>query len=290
MTADPTAYQTMDVRPLGGAIGAEIHGIDLRDFRNEKMWAELRRAYLEFHVIAVVGQTLSPDDQMSVGRFFGEPCFYPFAKGMESHPHMTRIIKEPHERESFGADWHSDTPYLDEPPGTTTLYAIETPPAGGDTLYANTRAAYDALSEGMKRMLEGVVGVFSAGLKHKPGGNRALHHARIGTMAVQNAGNADRIESRHPIVRTHPETGRKALYVSALHTLRLDGMTERESRPIIQMLNDHCIEPEFTCRVRWQPGQITIWDNRCTMHNAINDYHGHRREMRRLTVGPQRPH
>ena len=283
------AYKTIEVRPIAGALGAEIYGADLKDRDNKPMWSELHRAFLEHQVIAVRGQDLTPEDQMIVGRFFGEPCFYPFAKGMEGFPHMTRTVKEPQERENFGADWHTDTCYMKEPPRATLLYAVETPPKGGDTLYASTSAAYEALSDGMKAMLKGVIGVNSAGLKHKRGGNRAAHHARIGHMAVQNAGEAEQYEARHPIVRTHPETGRKALYLSALHTIRFDGMTEHESRPVIQMLNDHCVEPQFTCRVRWEPGQLTIWDNRCTLHNAINDYHGYRREMRRLTVGPEKP-
>src|SRR6185295_3605022 len=177
----------------------------------------------------------------------------------------------------------------ERPPRATLLYAVETPPRGGDTLYVNTAAAYDALSEGMKKMLAKLVGVNSGALKHKKAGSRAAHHAGIGGMTLHNADKADAFESRHPVVRTHPDTGRKALYVSALHTLRFDGMTEEESRPIIEWLNDHCIEAEFSCRVRWEPGQLTIWDNRCTMHNAINDYHGYRRHMRRLIVGPEIP-
>ena len=282
-------YQTMELRPLAGALGVEIHGIDLRDRDNPAMWAELRRAFLDHQVIAIRGQNLSPEDQMNVGRFFGEPCFYPFAKGMEGYPHMTRTVKEPADRDNFGSDWHTDSCYLQEPPRATLLYAVETPPKGGDTLYTSTSAAYEALSDAMKKMLNGVIGVNSAGLKHKRGGDRSAHHARIGNMALQKAADAEQYEARHPVVRTHPETGRKALYLSALHTVRFDGMTEHESRPIIQMLNDHCIEPEFTCRVCWEPGQLTFWDNRCVLHNAINDYHGYRREMRRLTVGPERP-
>lgn len=282
-------YQNMEVRPIAGAIGAEIYGVNLKDRENKDMWDALHQALLEYKVIAVRGQDLSPAEQMDVGRMFGEPSFYPFAKGMEEFPQMTRIIKEPHERENFGNDWHSDTPYLAQPPAITMLYSVQTPPKGGDTLYTNTQVAYDELSSGTKKMLEGVIGVFSASLKHKPGGDRAAHHRRITVMPVTNSENADRFESKHPIVRTHPETGKKAIYCSSLHTLRLDEMTERESRPIINMLNDHAVIPEFGCRMRWEPGQLTIWDNRVTMHNAINDYHGHRREMRRLTVGPQTP-
>ena len=282
-------YQTMDVRPIAGALGAEIYGANLKDRDDSPVWPELRRAFLEYHVIAVRGQDLSLEDMMRIGGKFGEPCYYPFAKGMEGFPYITEVIKEKHERQNFGADWHTDTMYLDKPPRATLLYAVETPPKGGDTLYANTAAAYDALSDGMKNMLSSLVGVNSGGLKHKRGGDRVAHHARIGTMAVQNAEKAEGFESRHPIVRTHPETGRKSLYVSALHTLRLDGFTEQESRPLIEWLDSHCTSPEFTCRVRWEPGQLTIWDNRTVLHNAINDYHGYRRQMRRLTAGPEVP-
>lgn len=283
------SYATMEVRPIAGAIGAEIYGIDLRQRENEEMWAELKRALLEFHVLAVRGQNLTPDDQMDIGRMFGEPCYYRFAKGMETHPYMTRIVKAPEERKNFGADWHTDSHYLPEPPKITTLYAVETPPRGGDTLYASTADAYDALSDGMKKLLGGLLGVNSASLKYKKGGDRTAHHKKIGHMAVQNADESRDLEAKHPIVRTLPENGRKALYMSALHTIRFDGMTEEESRPLIEMLDAHITQPEFVCRVRWEPGQFTMWDNRCTLHNAINDYHGYRREMRRLTVGPEKP-
>ena len=283
------SYHTMDVRPLAGALGAEIYGASLKDRDDSPMWGELRQAFLEYHVIAVRGQELSPEDIMRVGGKFGEPAHYPFAKGMEGFPYITGVIKEKGETEAFGNDWHTDTMYLEKPPRATLLYALETPAAGGDTLFVNTAAAYDALSDGMKKLIEGLVGVNSGGLKHRRGGPRAVHHAGIGAMTLQNAENADAFESRHPIVRTHPETGRKSLYVTALHTLRFDGMTEEESRPLINWLNHHCVMPEFSCRVRWQPGQLTVWDNRCTMHYAVNDYHGQRRQMRRLIVGPEVP-
>ena len=283
------AYQTMDVRPIAGALGAEIYGANLKDRDDSPVWLELRQAFLEYHVIAVRGQDLTPEDMMRIGGKFGEPCFYPFAKGMDGYPYITEVIKEKHERENFGADWHTDTMYLEKPPRATMLYAVETPPKGGDTLYVNTAAAYDALSDGMKKMIAGLVGVASGGLKNKKGGDRAAHLSRIGSMTSQNVERATAFESRHPIVRTHPDTGRKSLYVSYLHTIRFDGFTEEESKPLIKFLNDHCTEPEFSCRVRWEPGQLTIWDNRTTLHNAINDYHGYRRQMRRLTLGPEVP-
>lgn len=283
------AYETMDVRPTAGALGAEIYGANLKDRDDSRIWIELRQAFLEYHVIAIRGQDMSLEDMMRVGGKFGEPCYYPFAKGMDGYPYITEVIKEKDQRENFGSDWHTDTMYLQKPPRATLLYALETPARGGDTLYVNTAAAYDALSAGMKKLIEGLVGVASGGLKHKKGGPRAAHHDRIENMALQNADKADGFEARHPIVRTHPDTGCKSLYVSSLHTIRFDGFTEEESKPLIDFLNDHCIEPEFSCRVRWEPRQLTIWDNRTTLHNAINDYHGYRRQMRRLTVGPEVP-
>ena len=282
-------YQTMDVRPIAGSLGAEIYGANLKDRDDSAMWQELRRAFLEFHVIAIRGQQMSLDDMMRVGGQFGEPCPYPFAKGMDGYPFITEVIKEKHEKENFGEGWHTDTMYLERPPRATLLYAIETPAKGGDTLYANTADAYDRLSDGMKKMLDSLVGVASGGLKHRRPGARAAHLSGSGSMQLQNLDTSEAFESRHPVVRTHPDTGRKSLYVSALHTTRFDGFTEEESKPIITYLNDHCTRPELTCRVRWEPGQLTIWDNRTCLHNAINDYDGYRRQMRRLTVGPEVP-
>lgn len=282
-------YQTMDLRPIGGALGAEIYGIDLTDRDDSRMWPELREAFLEYHVIAIRGQNLSLEDMMRVGGKFGEPCYYPFSKAMDGFPYITRIVKEPGEKHVFGGDWHSDTMYLKEPPRATLLYAVQTPPRGGDTLYVNTAAAYDALSNGMKKMLDGVVGVSNAGLGSKRGAPRAARIRPSGSMNAQNLDKADAVEAKHPIVRTHPETGRKSLYLSSLHTIRFDGFTEDESKPLINWLNDHCTRPEFSCRVRWEPGQLTIWDNRTTLHNAIGDYTDYRREMRRLTVGAELP-
>jgi taurine dioxygenase len=282
-------YETMEVRPLAGALGAEIHGANLKDRDDSPMWQELRQAFLQYHVIAVRGQDLSPEDMMRVGGKFGEPCEYPFAKGMEGFPFITQVIKERDEKKNFGNDWHTDTMYTPKPPRATLLYSLETPPHGGDTLYVNTAAAYAALSEGMKNLLDGLVGVASGGLKRRPQGARVEQVNRNRGIKLVNTESANDWEASHPIVRTHPETGEKSLYVSSLHTIRFEGMTEEESKPMIDWLNNHCVQPEFSCRVSWEPGQLTLWDNRCTMHYAINDYHGQRRHMRRLIVGPEKP-
>ena len=283
------AYQTMDVRPLAGALGAEIYGANLKDRDDSPMWPELRQAFLEYRVIAVRGQDLSAEDLMRVGGKFGEPSYYPFAKGLEGYPYITDVIKEPADKNVFGGDWHTDTMYLEKPPRATLLYALQTPVTGGDTLFVNTTAAYDALSPGMKKLIEGLRGVANGGLKYRKTGSRAAHFAGVSSIQGQNVDKADAFEATHPIVRTHPDTGKKALYVTSLHTLRFDGFTEEESRPLINYLNNHCIQPHFSCRVRWEPGQLTIWDNRTTLHHAISDYPSERRHMRRLTVGPEVP-
>jgi taurine dioxygenase len=197
------------------------------------------------------------------------------------------VVKEESETVNFGGNWHSDTTYLPQPPLATLLYALETPARGGDTLFTSTYAAYDALSEGMRAMVDQLVGVNSASLK-VTGGRRKMH-STIGGMKVQDIEHADGYEAEHPVARTHPDTGRKALYLSRSHTIRFRDMGEDESRPLIDFLQAHQIRPEFTCRVRWSPGTLTVWDNRCTQHSAVNDYHGQRRRMRRLTVGAQTP-
>jgi len=276
----------MDIQPLAGALGAEIRGIDLTRLDGAG-WDKLHRAFLDHAVLAIRDQKLEPADIMKVGAHFGEPCHYPFVTGMEGFPFIFEVVKAEDEKTNFGGNWHSDTTYLTQPPLATLLYAVETPSHGGDTLFASTRAAYDALSGGMRKMVDSLIGVNSAGLKY--GGGRSQMHSKIGNMKVHDTEKAEEYESEHPVARTHPETGKKALYVSRSHTIRFRDMTEEESRPIVEWLQSHITRPEFTCRVRWEPGTLTVWDNRCTVHNAVNDYHGQRRRMRRLTVGAQTP-
>src|SRR5436190_3984778 len=198
----------MIVEPLAGALGAEVRGANLRAL-DEAGWQALKQAFLEYSVLAIRDQALEPADLMRVGARFGAPCHYPFVTGMEGFPFIFEVVKAEEERSNFGGNWHSDTAYLAEPPLATLLYAVETPKRGGDTLFTSTRAAYEALSEGMRRMLEGMVGVNSAALKH--GGGRSKMHAKIGGMKVHDTDAAGELEAEHPVVRTHPETGKKAL-------------------------------------------------------------------------------
>jgi taurine dioxygenase len=277
----------MVIEPLAGALGAEIQGVKLAALQDEAAWRDIRKAFVDHSVLVFREQALEPADLMRVGARFGEPCHYPFVTGMDGFPFIFEVVKEEDETTNFGGNWHSDTTYLAQPPLATLLYAVETPSHGGDTLFTSTRAAYDALSEGMRRMLDGLVGVNSAALKDR--GGRSRLHSGISSMKIHDTDAADQLEAEHPAARTHPDTGRKALYVSRSHTIRFKGMTEEESQPLIGFLQAHQTRPEFTCRVRWTPGTLTIWDNRCTQHNAVNDYHGQRRRMRRLTVGAQTP-
>jgi len=277
----------VDIQPLAGALGAEIRGVSLRTLQNENAWKEIRRAFLKYSVLAFRDQELEPADLMRVGARFGEPCYYPFVTGIEGYPFIFEVVKEESETVNFGGNWHSDTTYLPQPPLATLLHALETPTHGGDTLFTSTYAAYDALSEGMRAVVDQLIGVNSASLK-VTGGRRKMH-STIGGMKVHDIEHADGYEAEHPVVRTHPDTGRKALYLSRSHTIHFRDMSEEESRPLIDFLQAHQIRPEFTCRVRWSPGTLTVWDNRCTQHSAVNDYHGQRRRMRRLTVGAQTP-
>jgi alpha-ketoglutarate-dependent taurine dioxygenase len=275
------------VAPLAGALGAEVFCPQLSSLNDASAWKAIHQAFVDYSVLVFRDQTLTPAELMRVGARFGAPCHYPFVTGMEGYPYIFEVVKEESERINFGGNWHSDTTYLAAPPLATLLYAVETPTHGGDTLFTNTRAAYEALSAGMRAVLDTLVGVNSAGLKHS--GGRSDLHKGIHGMKVRGTERAGELEAEHPIARTHPDTGRKALYVSRSHTIRIKGMSEEESRPLIDFLQAHQTRPEFTCRVRWAPATLTVWDNRCTQHNAINDYHGQRRRMRRLTVGAQTP-
>ena len=219
---------------------------------------------------------------MAFARRLGEPVEYPLLKGIEGFPQITEVKKLEHERVNFGGIWHSDTAYLERPPMASMLLARELPPVGGDTLFANMYLAYETLSEGMQRLLQGLTGVNSSA---------KADASRTREDRLRSAGAAPQAElvAEHPVVRTHPETGRKSLYVNPGHTVRFGGMTEDESQPLLEFLFRHQVRPEFTCRFAWRPGSIALWDNRCAMHNPVNDYHGFRRVMHRITLAGTRP-
>ena len=273
----------LEVRPLSGAIGAEIFGVDLAEAQGDDTIREIRAALLEHIVIFFRDQELSPQQLLALAERFGEPAEYPLIKGLPECPLVLPVIKEPHERTNFGGIWHSDTAYLERPALGTLLYALETPPAGGDTVFANMYLAYETLSDGMRGLLEGLRGVNVAG-KPVTLKTREEMQSKRGTAADPEA-----ISAVHPVVRTHPETGRRALYINFAHTLRFEDMTEEESEPLLSYLFAHLIKPEFTCRFRWRPGSLAFWDNRASQHYPLNDYHGHRRVMHRVTLIGDRP-
>ena len=267
------------VRRMAGAIGAEIGGVKLRPDLPDAVIAELRRLWLEHLVLFFRNQELTPHEVAAVARRFGEIVHYPFLKGLDEAPEVIQVAKLEHETVNFGGLWHTDTAYLADPPMATMLIAREVPPHGGDTLFASSYAAYDALSDGMKQMLAPLRAV-----------NTSSKAEKSRTREDRDANEPPRVlEAEHPVVRTHPETGRKALYINGGHTLRFVGMTEAESTPLLEYLFAHQVRPEFTCRFHWEPGSIAFWDNRCALHNPINDYHGFRRIMHRVTLAGDRP-
>jgi taurine dioxygenase len=265
----------VEIRRLAGALGAEILGVDLSRSIPAQ---EIRRAFLEHQVVFFRDQKLDPAQLMAFARTMGKPIEYPFVKGIPGFPEVIEVKKLEHERHNFGGIWHSDTAYLDEPPMGSMLLAREIPPYGGDTEFASQYLAYEALSAGMKQLL--------AGLKAVNSSSKAdVTRTREDRVKDQ----ARRYEAEHPVVRTHPETGRKALYVNFGHTVRFAGMTEEESAPLLEFLFRHQVKPEFTCRFQWRVGSLAFWDNRCAQHNPVNDYHGHRRVMHRITLAGDRP-
>jgi taurine dioxygenase len=272
-----------EIRPLAGAIGAEISGVDLGGEVDDATILAIRRAWLDHLVIFFRGQRLPPARYLAFARRFGEPIEYPFVKGIDGFPLITPVVKLAQERVNFGGLWHSDTTYLEIPPMGTMLIAREVPPYGGDTLFANMYLAYEALSAGMRGLLDGLGAVNSSAKADvtKTREDRMRDAAREDARA--------QYEAEHPVVRTHPETGRKALYVNGGHTVRFRDMTEEESAPLLGFLFAHQTRPEFTCRFRWEEGSLAFWDNRCAQHNPINDYHGFRRAMHRVTLAGDRP-
>ena len=273
----------MEVRKLAGALGAEIHGIDLSRELAAPAVGEIRRAWLAHGVIFFRDQELTSAQFMAVAECFGQPVEYPFIKGLAGFPCITPVVKREHERANFGGVWHSDTTYLETPPMGTLLLAREVPPVGGDTLFANQYQAYESLSDGMRQTLDSLVAI-SSSAKADVSKSR---EDRLKTDGREDA--SKEYTAEQPVVRTHPETGRKALYVNAGHTARFRGWTDEESAPLLNFIFQHQTRPELTCRFNWRPGSIALWDNRCTQHNPVNDYHGYRRVMHRITLAGDRP-
>jgi len=284
------AYRQIDVLPLSGSIGAEIRGVDLSIELSQETFSEIHDAFLEHLVVVFPDQHLTPLQQIAFARRFGPVMVDPFIMSVAEFPELMVVVKDKHEKLAFGEGWHSDNTYLEKPPLGSFLYALEVPSYGGDTLFANQYLAYETLSLGLRWVLNGMKAVHNPLSYNKSivAGNFGAHRSmRLRNDAVMQE--ASRIETEHPVVRTHPETGRKALYVNPAYTVRFSSWTEDESRGLLEYLWRHAVRPEFTCRYRWSANALTLWDNRCAMHRPINDYHGHRRVMHRVTAEGDRP-
>jgi len=234
------AYGSIEVKSLAGAMGAEIKGVDLsKPLANEQL-VDIHQAYLDHLMIYFRDQSVSPQAQVGLARHFGKPAVYPFLKGLDGLPEVHAVIKSEDDTTNFGGVWHSDTAYKEKPDLGTLLYAVELPPVGGDTLFANASRAYQALSDGMRATLDGLIGVFNSDKLYA--GGRANQITKLGEMGKAVV-KADTFEAEHPIVRTHEETGEKSLYVSRAHTLRFKNMTVDESNPLINFLFDFIFRP-----------------------------------------------
>ena len=284
MTAKP-----FHVTLLCGAGGAEISGVDASKPLAPDTVAALRRVLAEHCVIFLRDQELTPDQQEAFARNFGPLSPTPFIRPLEGHPDMMRIVREADERKklNFGGRWHSDMTFAQEPVLGTCLYSRESPAVGGDTIWSNQMLAFEALSDGMKKLLEGLTVMHSAKRSYGPQGTYADDDLK--SMRIQASEDALK-EQPHPCVRTHPETGRSILFINWVYAIRFKDMTEDESAPLLDFLNRHSQRPEFQIRFRWRKGSLALWDNRSTQHIAVNDYAGYRRVMDRVTIAGDRPY
>jgi taurine dioxygenase len=282
-------HNSIQVKKIADALGAEVHGVDLSEPLDDDTFGAVRQAFTEHGVIFFRDQVLTPEQHKAFSRRFGPFGETPFVKTMDEHPEIIAVIKEAsdHKVHNFGGSWHSDFSFQERPPMASMLYAREVPSFGGDTLWTSMYLAYETLSDGLKRTLDGMRVIHSG---TRPYGTQGLFARGQGgkAMTVNPSADGD-LEVSHPVVRTHPDSGRKALFVNSVYAIRFDGWTEAESKPLLDLLNSDSIRPEFTCRFRWAKGSLALWDNRCTQHFAINDYDGSRREMHRTTIAGERP-
>lgn len=277
---------TLAITPITGAIGAEISGINLKSMSKGEHEA-LEQAFLDHLVLCIRDQEMTPSELCDLTESLGGIGETPYLGGLPDHPDVVPVIKEANEKSplTFGAGWHTDFTFQPQPPSRTILYAVDVPEAGGDTLYCNLYRAYDMLSPGFQKILENMTTVHSAVRSYGP---RAGLKNLIQNMTITNDEH-EPVERDHPVIRVHPVTGKKALWVNPVYTIRFTDMTEAESKPMLDYLNNLAVNPSITCRVNWKPGTVTMWDNRCTQHCATMDYRGHRREMWRTTVAGDVP-
>jgi taurine dioxygenase len=276
-------YTTFDLHPMTMTLGAEIHGVDLGLEIAEDQFNEIRRAFTEFSVIFFRDQHLTPDQHIAFASRWGEINVNRFFKAIDSHPVIAEVRKEPDQETNIGGSWHTDHSYDQVPAAGSILYARQVPEIGGDTQFASMYAAYDGLSDGLKRMLEPLRATHSS--RHAFG-RTAYRIQQYSDDVGDRLGNPDAAtqDADHPVVIQHPLSGRKALYVNPGFTIRFSGWSDEESRPLLEYLYRQATKPEYTCRFHWQKNSLALWDNRATWHQALNDYPGQRRLMHRITI------
>lgn len=294
----PARYRHIEAQPLAAAMGAEICGVDVTRLTDEQA-EEIRQALFRHKMIFFRRQKLTHAQHEAFSLHFGQFAEDAYTQGVPGHRNVHPLIKEAEDPSKmvFGEGWHTDSPFLPEPPAMTLLRSVEVPPIGGDTTWANSALAYSMLSDTYREMIQGLKARFSLRDVLK-----AVHEAvevsdsPIGRLATTR--DSERLSddlrrkirgNAHPLVRTHPVTGEKALYVDSSYAIGIEGMTTEESTPIIRFLSEHLTQPAFTCRLRWEPDMLVLWDNRLCVHQAYNDYQGHRRELYRTTVAGEKP-
>ena len=274
---------SIEIRPLAGALGAEILGADVSQGPDEATFEQIFAALMEYGVLIIRDQDLTPAQQKAFCQRIGDSVPVPFVKTLDDHPEIIAIIKEADERTDsvFGGTWHTDFSFLPAPPKASCLYGREIPSFGGDTLFASMTKAYENLSPGMQEMLRDMKVVHSG--KRSYGTTGTFANKQLDSIAVEATEAGDE-EVLHPVVAVIPESGKRSLFVNDIYAIRFENMTEEESAPLLNFLCGQARRPENLCRLDWQQGSLAIWDNRTTMHYAVNDYDGQRREMHRVTI------
>ncbi len=278
----------LQIRGLSGALGAEVRNLDLSRPLAARQRADLLTAFHRYGVLCVRDQKLTHDSQLALGKIFGTPDRHPIARGMEQHPEIIRVLKPAGEQAFFGTSWHSDNSFFERPSSVTILYGERVPQVGGDTVFASMERAWEMLSEPLKRLLAPLRAIHSARSAYDPKTTGSAKYE--GGAAIQYTySDAIYDEIEHPVVRTHPVTGRKSLYVNPMFTQQIVGLSKPESDGLLSMLYDLSTRPELTCRLRWENGTVAIWDNRWLQHYAIDDYADFERLMYRVTIAGERP-
>ena len=273
-------HRSIEIRPLSSGLGAEILNVDLSEDVSAQVFAEIQQAYHRFGVISFRDQQLSPEQHIAFARRWGEININRFFTPVDGYPMIAEVRKDPDQEANIGGDWHTDHSYDAVPAMGSILYAREVPALGGDTLFASMALAYQSLSPGLQKTLEGLQAlhssrhVFGEGRYEGDGGKSGRF--RNPELAQQDA--------LHPVVIRHPKTGQKLLYVNPVFTLRFEGWSEAESKPLLDYLYQQASRPEFTCRFEWRKGSLVFWDNLATWHYALNDYPGQCRVMHRITL------